>query len=187
ILLAAGCAARPSENAMQASPAPPLRPIAPGPHQVQPLPFDPSRLNGLSQRLMVSHHDNNYAGAVKNLNKVEEALAGLARDAPPFLVAGLRERELTFTNSMILHEAYFGNLGGDGKPDGPVVDALAAACGSRERWEQAFRAAASGLYGGSGWVVVDANLHDGPLRTYAGAGPPMSGAARAPTPGLAPD
>ena len=41
--------------------------VPPGHHAVKPLPFDPNTLRGLSERLIVSHHDNNYAGAVKNL------------------------------------------------------------------------------------------------------------------------
>jgi len=44
-------------------------------HALQPLPFDPSKLRGLSERLVVSHHENNYGGAVKNLNRTEEELA----------------------------------------------------------------------------------------------------------------
>jgi hypothetical protein len=34
-----------------------------GKHQIRPLPFNPSRLKGLSERLIVSHHENNYGGA----------------------------------------------------------------------------------------------------------------------------
>src|SRR6266852_8442649 len=41
-------------------------------HQIRPLPFQPTRLKGLSERLVVSHHENNYGGAVRNLNRVEE-------------------------------------------------------------------------------------------------------------------
>src|SRR6266849_6286672 len=93
-------------------------PVFAGKHAPVPLPFDPAKLAGLSEKMLVSHHDNNYAGAVKNLNKVEEQLAATNKDTPGFLMAGLKERELTFTNSMILHEQYFGNLGGNGKADG---------------------------------------------------------------------
>ena len=49
--------------------------VPPGKHAIKPLPFDPRKLHGLSERLIVSHHENNYAGALKNLNKVEEELA----------------------------------------------------------------------------------------------------------------
>src|SRR5262245_59029283 len=32
-------------------------------YEVRPLPFDPTAVPGLSERLLVSHHDRNYAGA----------------------------------------------------------------------------------------------------------------------------
>ena len=57
-----------------------------------PLPFAPGSLNGLSEKLISSHHENNYGGAVKNLNRVEQDLAKIDADTPPFAVAALRER-----------------------------------------------------------------------------------------------
>src|SRR5262249_39745123 len=101
-----------------------------GQHPVRPLPFDARKLNGFSARMIVSHHENNYGGAVKNLNKLEEELSRVTKDTPGFIVAGLKERELTFTNSMILHEHYFGNLGGDGKASSEIEKRLAAQFGS---------------------------------------------------------
>lgn len=136
-----------------------------GQHAPLPLPFDPKRLTGLSEGLLVSHHDNNYAGAVKNLNRVELELAQVTKDTPPFVVGGLRQSELLYRNSMLLHEAYFGNLGGNGKPDGPVVAALVAAYGSYEAWLLHARATAASLAGGSGWVVLAFELGSGRLRT----------------------
>jgi Fe-Mn family superoxide dismutase len=68
---------------------------------------------------------------------------------------------------MILHEHYFGNVGGDGKAGGDVARALAASYGSQARWEELFRASAMGLGGGSGWVVVDFNFHTSDLRIYS--------------------
>ncbi len=94
------------------------RRVEAGKHQLVPLPFDPKKLSGLSERLLVGHHENNYGGALKNLNKVEVDLAATTKDTPGYLVSGLRERELQFTNSVILHELYFGNLGGNGKASG---------------------------------------------------------------------
>src|SRR5256712_10704974 len=121
-------------------------------HTVKPLPFDASKLRGLSERLIVSHHENNYGGAVKNLNRTEGELARVSKDTPPLLVAALKERELTFANSATLHELYFGNLGGDGNPCGPVADAGSRACGSLARWEELFRITGMGLAAGSGWA-----------------------------------
>ena len=142
----------------------------PGNHAIVPLPFDPKKLSGLSEKLIVSHHDNNYAGAVKNLNKVEAELAGVNKDTAGFLVAGLKERELTFRNSATLHEHYFGNLGGDGKVAGAIAEALTSAHGTLGRFEELFRATAMSLAGGSGWVVLIHDLYRDSLVTCWSSG-----------------
>jgi superoxide dismutase, Fe-Mn family len=140
--------------------------VPPGRHEIVPLPFDPTKLRGLSERLLVSHHDNNYSGALKNLNKVEEQLATVTKDTPGFVVAGLKERELTFTNSVILHELYFENLGGDGKAAGAIAAALGDAFGSLGRFEELFRASGMSLAGGSGWTILDFSFQTSDLRIY---------------------
>jgi len=145
----------------------PAAPPRPGSHEVVPLPFDPSKLRGLSAAMLTSHHDNNYVGAVKNLNKVELEIEKITKDTPGFDVFGLRERELTYTNSKILHEQYFGNLGGDGKLAGAIDKRLVAQFGSAARWEELFRASAMSLGGGSGWVILDTNFATGDLHIYA--------------------
>ncbi len=159
--LAAETATAGADSKMKGGPG-----LPPGQHSMKPLPFDPRKLLGLSERLLVSHHDNNYGGALKNLNKVEEELVRVTRETPGFIVAGLKERELTFTNSVILHELYFANLGGTGKPDGPIQKALSDAPGGFGRWEEIFRATGMSLAGGSGWAMLDFNFHTGDLRTY---------------------
>ena len=155
-------------------------PVPVGKHTLVPLPFDAKKLKGLSERMLVSHHDNNYAGAVTNLNKVEDELARVRKDTPGYLVAGLRERELTYTNSIILHEHYFANLGGNGKPDGAIAAALGEAFAGLGRWEELFRATGLSLSGGSGWVVLDYNFHWNDLRTYGSGGHPQQMAFGAP-------
>ena len=83
---------------------------------ILPLPFDASALRGLSERLMSSHHQNNYGGAVKRLNAIRSQLAELRfATAPGFQLNGLKREDLIATNSMLLHELYFGCLGGDGR------------------------------------------------------------------------
>src|SRR3546814_19615530 len=63
-----------------------------GNHQVKPLRFAPARLDGLSERLITSHHENNYAGSVKALNMIETRLAAApaAPDLPPVVYGGLK-------------------------------------------------------------------------------------------------
>lgn len=138
-----------------------------GNHSLAPLPFKPSALTGLSERLITSHHENNYGGAVRNLNRVEQELSQINKDTPPLLVAALRERELTFRNSKTLHEAYFGNLGGNGRMDASVERALAETYGSIGRWEEQLRLTAMGLGGGSGWAILGFELDSGALRTVS--------------------
>ena len=38
---------------------------------------DPAKLTGLSERLILSHHENNYGGAVKRLNAITAQLQSL--------------------------------------------------------------------------------------------------------------
>jgi superoxide dismutase, Fe-Mn family len=157
-----------ADAAPKVAPAP--APLKPGAHKLVALPFDPGKQKGLSAALLKSHHENNYAGALKNLNKVELELDTVTKDTPGFQVAALRERELTYTNSVILHEHYFANLGGDGKLAGMIAKRLAAQFGSTARWEELFRATAMSLGGGSGWVILDLNFASGDLRIYGTSG-----------------
>jgi Fe-Mn family superoxide dismutase len=137
-----------------------------GAHEVKPLPFDPAKLKGLSEKLLTSHHDNNYAGAVKRLNLIEQQLGQMPKDAAPYQLGALKREELIATNSMILHEFYFGNLGGDGKASGPIVPLLTGAYGSLAAWEQELRQTGLSLGGGSGWVIVSYGPHDRAVHTY---------------------
>ena len=138
-----------------------------GAHTVAPLPFAAGSLKGLSERLITSHHDNNYAGAVRNLNRVEVELAGVNASTPPLVVAALRGKELAFRNSKSLHEAYFANLGGSGRRSGAIETALSQAYGTTARWEQHMRATGMGLGGGSGWAILALELDTGALRTIS--------------------
>jgi len=149
---------------------PPLTPVAAGAHKPVALPFNPAKLTGLSEKLLTSHHDNNYAGAIKNLNAVELELDKVTKDTPGFQVAALRERELTYANSAFLHERYFENLGGDGKSGGELAKALSTQFGSAARWEELVRATAMSLGGGSGWVVVALSPLTNDLRIVGTAG-----------------
>ena len=107
-----------------------------GQHQPQPLRFDPAKLKGLSEKLIKSHWENNYGGAVKALNVVEQRLASMQteKDLPPYLYGDLKREELVRTGSVVLHENYFANLGGDGKASGKVVDLIKEWFGSYEQW-----------------------------------------------------
>jgi len=93
----------------------------------------------------------------------EQVCFSLGRGGVVGVVAGLREKELTYFNSMVLHEHYFGNLGGNGKRSGALETRLGTDFGAAA-WEAQVRASATALGGGSGWVVLVLSLHDGGLR-----------------------
>ena len=46
-------------------------------YQPKPMPFDPKTINGISEKVLVSHYENNYVGAVKRLNAICTQLAEL--------------------------------------------------------------------------------------------------------------
>jgi Fe-Mn family superoxide dismutase len=69
-------------------------------------------------------------------------------------MGSLKREELIAANSMVLHELYFGNLGGSGHLDGTVADQLRQHYGSLETWEHDFRLTGMSLAGGSGWVIL---------------------------------
>jgi Fe-Mn family superoxide dismutase len=153
------------------SPSPrPSGPSAPAakPFVVRPLPFDPSKITGMSETLLRSHWENNYAGAVRTLNAVRERLVAARADTstPPYIYGNLKREELIRQGSMTLHELYFANLGGSGRPSGALASALGATFGSAEAWEDDFRRTAASLYGGSGWTVLAWNQHTRELRNY---------------------
>ena len=115
----------------------------------------PWLLNGLSLKLLESHYENNYGGAIRKLNAIAAQLAELDfAKAPPALVNGLKREELSALNSTLLHELYFASLGGDGKPGAELAAALGRDFGSIDRWRAEFVAMAHALAGGSGWVVL---------------------------------
>jgi Fe-Mn family superoxide dismutase len=124
-------------------------------YEVVSLPFKPHRLEGLSDRLLVSHYENNYGGAVRRLNMIEERLQALDfAAASTFDLNGLGRERLVAANSMLLHEAYFRCLGGSGEPQGGVATALERDFGSVDRWHAEFAAMGRALGGGSGWVLL---------------------------------
>lgn len=129
------------------------------------LAFDAASLRGLSETLLRSHHQNNYAGAVKRLNAIRAQLRDTAfSSAQAFQLNGLKREELIATNSMLLHELYFDGLGGAGQAMTPAMTlALESNFGSVERWREEFMAMGKALSGGSGWVLLTFQPRDGTL------------------------
>ena len=145
-----------------------------GKHASAPLPFDPTKLKGLSEKLLRSHHDNNYAGAVKNLNKVEEELAaveqghaGLRGGRPQGARADLHQ--LDDPSRALLRQP----RAADGKAGGADREAASRrGFGSFGRWEEQFRAVghAASAAAAAGWCSIY-NFQTGQLRTLLGRQP----------------
>ncbi len=121
----------------------------------RPLPFDPAAIPGLSERLLMSHHQNNYGGAVRRLGQIETSLAALdPATTPGFTFNGLKREELVAWNSMLLHELYFAGIGAPTSPSKPLARAIERDFGSDARWRAEFVAMGKALAGGSGWVLL---------------------------------
>src|SRR6266571_851799 len=104
-------------------------------YQMKPLACDPTRIKGMSEKLIVSHYENNYGGAVNRLNAIAAQLGQLDfATAPGFLINGLKREELIASNSMILHELFFASLGEESAPEGQLREALVRDFGSVDRW-----------------------------------------------------
>ena len=131
------------------------------PYQAKPLSLDPKSIKGISEKVLVSHYENNYVGAVKRLNAIGAQLAELDfAKAPNFMVNGLKREELIAANSMILHEIYFDGLGGGAGASGALAEAIARDFGSLERWRAEFVAMGKAEGGGSGWVILSYSPRD---------------------------
>jgi superoxide dismutase, Fe-Mn family len=75
------------------------------PYEMKPLACDPGRIKGMSERLIVSHYENNHGSAVKRLNLIQEQLAGLDfAAAPGFVVNGLKREQLVTGLRFLLNE-----------------------------------------------------------------------------------
>lgn len=136
--------------------------------ELKPLPFDPAKLNGLSERLIRSHWENNYGGSLKALANVKARLAQAAgdKDLPPYVYNDLKREHLIRTGSVVLHELYFDNLGGSGQAGSSERQSVAQAFGSFDAWETEFRRIGAGLGDGSGWVVLGFNQHTRQIENY---------------------
>jgi Fe-Mn family superoxide dismutase len=121
----------------------------------KPLPFDPKAVAGLSEKLLVSHHDNNYAGAVKRLGAIQGDLAKLDwATAQGYQINGLKREELMAYNSMLLHEVYFASIGAPTAPSPALAAAIEKSFGSQAKWAAEYAGVGKALGGGSGWVLL---------------------------------
>jgi Fe-Mn family superoxide dismutase len=125
-------------------------------YHITPIHCRPWLLNALSFKLIESHYENHYGGALRRLNAITEQLAALdVESTPSYVLNGLKREELRALNATLLHELYFASLSGEGgQPTGPLAAALTRDFGSVDRWQSEFVAMGNALAGGSGWVLL---------------------------------
>src|SRR5947209_8459752 len=139
-------------------------------YQIAPLFCRPWTLNGMSPRLIESHYEHHYGGALSRLNAITEELESLDSSTPAHVVGRLKREEMAALNSTLLHELYFASLGGDGRTVPELMaNALVRDFGSVARWREEFVALANSLAGGSGWVLVSYLPRDGRLFNHIGS------------------
>ena len=123
--------------------------------------FRLASLDGISDR-QIAEHMTLYQGYVKKCNEIQERLPQADLAAANQNYSEIRELKLEQPfnlNAIMLHEAYFGNLGGQGtQPSDAVRGAMERYFGSVERWMEDMKAA--GL-AARGWVVTAFNWDDG--------------------------
>ena len=132
-------------------------------YELKPLSCDPGAIAGMSEKIIVSHYENNYGGAVKRLNAIEAQLAALDwPTAPVFAINGLKREQMVAMNSMLLHEVFFDSLGAS-QASGALAARLDADFGGLDTWAAQFAAMGKALGGGSGWVLLAWSPRDGKL------------------------
>jgi len=124
---------------------------------IAPLPFAPASLPGLSERMLVSHHDNNYGGAVRKLNEIRAQLgtSDPAQSGAYWSLYGtLKSAELAARNSAVLHELYFANLAAGQQPPAALATMVTQRFGSLDRFRAQMLGAAKAA---NGWVLLVAD------------------------------
>lgn len=136
-----------------------------------PLPFSGAQGN-ISEKTLAIHHDKLYAGYVDKKDEIAEKLKALSQGGDLSTanqsyseLRALKDGETFAVNGTYLHEWYFENLGGDGKPTDKISAVLADKYGSLENFLKYF--AACGL-AARGWVVLAWDTHDKALKVYNG-------------------
>lgn len=132
--------------------------VAEAPKKYEPKNFDNllGHVDGLNDELLKMHFKL-YQGYVNNTNTLLEKIAALNVDGkttPPEF-AGFKHMLGWEYDGMVLHEYYFGNLGGNKqtlKTDDPLHQKIIRDFGSYENWRNDF--IATGSMRGIGWVIL---------------------------------
>ena len=121
-----------------------------GTNTIKALPFNPARLRGLSEKLLISQHRNNYAGAVKRLNEIQQEIGALSKDSPHDAAghtywAGDHTQSLGWRTPLLVMDMHeHANQMGYGADAGGYVDAFF----QNVNWDEVKRRAESLRQGG---------------------------------------
>jgi len=132
--------------------------------EVKNLPF--TELKGISQKTIENHHGKLYQGYVKKWQEIQDRLKTADKSLANVTFSDFRELKLEESfaaNAIILHEAYFDVLGGEGRTDGEIVEAIKKDFNSFEEWLEDFKALG---FCARGWVVLGYDFNDGKLRNF---------------------
>ncbi|MBI5229378.1 superoxide dismutase [Candidatus Micrarchaeota archaeon] len=132
--------------------------------EVKPLKY--KSLPGLSERQLAEHHDVLYTGYVKKTDEIREKTKGVDLETANATYSDLRELKLEETfalNGVKLHEGYFDALGGNGVPNGEILELIKQDFGSFDAWKAEFEAL--GLCA-RGWVILAYDWDEGKLRNF---------------------
>ena len=133
-------------------------------NQIKNLPF--KELKGISQKVIDIHWGKLYQGYVKKWQEIQEKLSLVDLSLSNAVFSEFRELKVEETfvvNAIILHEAYFDVLGGNGEVKGEIIKAIEKDFGSFEKWQNEFKALAMAS---RGWAILAFDFNDGKLRNY---------------------
>jgi Fe-Mn family superoxide dismutase len=132
--------------------------------EIKKLPFQ--ELRGISQQTIENHYGKLYQGYVKKWQEIQERLKNVDKSLANATFSDLRELKLEqgfAADAVLLHEAYFDVLGGDGNPKGEILEKISEDFASFENWLNEFKSL--GL-ASRGWVILSFDFNDGKLRNY---------------------
>ncbi len=138
--------------------------------QRQPKDLKIQELDGISAEQLKQHHDVLYAGYVKKLSEIEDALpkADKTKANGTYSEFGELFRQQAFaTNGVTLHEWYFDNLVKGGvEPTAEFKAAVEGAQGSWTAWDEFVATFKAAGLAARGWVVLAYSMYDGMLHIY---------------------
>lgn len=132
------------------------------------LPFDPQKLSGISDKTITIHADKLYQGYVKKKKEIQDKLASVPADdltnanQSYSALRALKDGETFAVNGVYLHEFYFSALGGQGSPNGALVEAITGLWG----WEPFVNTFSACGLAARGWVVLAWDTREARLRIY---------------------